>query len=67
MGLSKAELEAINDQLQTEVSQLKEENRSLTDSLARANELINNLTERNKLLEAHYNQLREYVAGLTES
>ena len=73
MALTKRELEEINEELQVEIrrlraldpaqletenQRLREENESLTATLARANERL-------KLLEEHYNKLRDYVAAQT--
>ena len=61
MGLTKAELEEINEDLQMEIRHLKGENQSLRESLGQANERLEKLAEQYKQLASHYEQLRQYV------
>ena len=68
MGLTKRELEDLNEELQLEIGRLRAENTRLASTLASTTEQYRQLSERTERLERRYARLKGLlIASLGES
>ena len=68
MGLTKRELEDLNEELQLEIGRLRAENTRLANTLARTTEQYRQLSARTERLERRYARLRDLlIASLGET